>query len=167
MKVITRWYIPQDIPAMQTMESFIFGEHAIPRKRFHAMTTNPSAIGIIAVTKTDRLLGYVIGQLLPTRHKALISRFGVHPCYRRKEVGSQMMEHFLDRLDHIPGLITQTLVKDDNLPCHLFLQSQGFVASIAGLRLNDHGEVDGHHYCFVRQGPDVTPAKPLSTSANI
>jgi ribosomal protein S18 acetylase RimI-like enzyme len=159
MKVITRWYIPQDIAAMHTMESFIFGEYALPFRRFRAMATNQAAVGIIAVSKTDRLLGYVVGQLLPTRHKALISRFGVHPRYRRLTIGTQMMQRFLDRLSPIPGLTAQTLVKDDNSACHLFLKRLGFVASVASKRVNDHGEIDGHHYCFERQTPAQAPAK--------
>ena len=125
MRVHIRWMIRRDMPEVLQAEQSSF-EFAWTEEDFLRCLRQRNCIGMVAECG-EKVVGFMIYEL----HKAKlhILNFAVHPAYRRRGVGSQMVAKLVSKLSSHRRTRITLEVRETNLPAQLFFRSQGFRAT--------------------------------------
>ncbi len=84
-----------------------------------------NCIGMVA-ERYAGVVGFMVYELRPT--SLAILNLGVHPDYRLRGVGSQLVDQLVYQLtSHYRSYIT-VMVRETNLPAQLFFRDRGFLA---------------------------------------
>jgi ribosomal-protein-alanine N-acetyltransferase len=125
LDVHIRWMIRRDIPIVLDIESYNpdpWEESTILR-----CLRDQNCIGMVAELQDETIAGFMIYNL----HAKVIEvlNLAVHPVFHRQGVGSALIEKLTSKLCCERRNKLRYYVRDDNLPAHLFLKSQGFIAT--------------------------------------
>jgi ribosomal-protein-alanine N-acetyltransferase len=74
----------------------------------------------------ERVVGFMIYEL--HRNRLHVLNFAVHPDYRRRGIGAQMMNKLVAKLSPQRRTRIQLEVRETNLPAQLFFKNLGFRA---------------------------------------
>ena len=119
-----RWMIRRDIPEVLNIEvksfefpwqDYEFAEYLHPRNQ----------IGMVVEHK-DKVIGFIIYGLYKTDIGIL--NFAVHPDWRRRGVGKQMLTELITKLSAQGFKKIILEVRETNLPAQLFFRDCGFMA---------------------------------------
>ncbi len=124
VRVHIRWMIRRDMPDVlhSELESF---EFPWTEEDFLRCLRQRNCIGMVA-EQGEKVLGFMVYELY--KQKLHLLNFAVHPEYRRRGVGVQMVCKLVGKLSgHRRTRITLE-VRETNLDAQLFFQSQGFRA---------------------------------------
>jgi len=119
-----RWMIKRDMPEVLAIEQASFDTPWTEEDFLNALRQR-NCIGMVAETN-DSLVGFVIYEL--HKQQLLLLNLAVHPQYRRRGVGRQLVERLISKLSqHRRDKITLE-VRERNLPAQLFFKALGFQA---------------------------------------
>lgn len=99
----------------------------------------------------DQVLGYMIYAL--DKSKMELINFAVHPNYRRKGVGSAMLERLIAKLSYQRRNRIEMRVMETNMPALLFFRSNGFEATRVIRKAYIPTDVDAIAMRYVRKVP--------------
>jgi ribosomal-protein-alanine N-acetyltransferase len=134
VRVHVRWLIRRDMNEVCEME-ILACEDSWGYQNIVKKLRQKNCIGMVAEAG-EKVVGYMLYDI-HFRDVGLL-RLVVHPDWQRRAVGSQMVEKLKSRLSRCRRNRITVEVPDHLLSAHLFLRSQGFVAT----------GVDGDLYCF-------------------
>ncbi len=119
-----RWMIRRDMPEVLAGEQQSF-EFAWAEEDFLRCLRQRNCIGMVA-EQGERVVGFMIYEL--HKIKLHVLNFAVHPSYRRRGVGTQMVAKLISKLSgHRRTRITLE-VRETNLAAQLFFRRQDFKA---------------------------------------
>lgn len=120
-----RWMLARDILALVDMEQRIGGWDA---QRILEVKRQHGVVPMVAESISTRLVhGYALFRIHPRGFEML--RLLVHPDYRRRGVGSQLINRICNKLDPIQKRRLVLDVHERDLAMQLFLRSCGFQAT--------------------------------------
>jgi ribosomal-protein-alanine N-acetyltransferase len=124
MRVHIRWMIRRDMPEVLQAEQSSF-EFAWTEEDFLRCLRQRNCIGMVAECG-EKVVGFMIYEL----HKAKlhILNFAVHPDFRRRGVGSQMVAKLVSKLSSHRRTRITLEVRETNLAAQLFFRAQDFKA---------------------------------------
>lgn len=120
-----RWLIRRDLQAVLDIESASF-EYPWTEEEFINCLRQRDCIGMVAEC-AEQVVGFMIYELQPTSIHVL--SFAVHPEFRRKSVGSALMDKLFSKLAYQRRSRIQLEVRETNLSAQLFLKQLGFRAT--------------------------------------
>ncbi len=135
-KFFMRWMIAADMDWVSQTEWMCFDD-PMTRQEFTDILKRRNCIGLVA-TLNDELAGYMLYELM--KEKYYMITFAVHEDFRRRKVGTRMMDKMLAKFRPSRNRI-EFEVRDDNLRGQLFLKKMGFRAT----------GVTGDYYPMVRE----------------
>jgi ribosomal-protein-alanine N-acetyltransferase len=124
IRVHIRWMIRRDMPEVLDIESRSF-EFAWSEDDFIRCLRQRNCIGMIA-EHDDRVVGFMVYELNKARIQVL--NFAVHPAFRRRGVGTQMIAKLMGKLSSQRRTRLVLEVRETNLPAQLFFRTCGFRA---------------------------------------
>lgn len=152
VRVHIRWMIRRDMPEVLAAETESF-EFAWTEEDFLRCLRQRNCIGMVA-EQGDRVVGYMIYEL--HKSKLHIMNFAVHPRYRRRGIGQQMVAKLISKLSSHRRTSITLEVRETNLAAQLFFKSQTFkgVRVLRGF-YEDSGE-DAYlmRYCLGNEVPE-------------
>lgn len=118
-----RWMIRRDMPEVMEIE----GYDSCPWSEDDVLgfLRGRNCIGMVAEWK-EQVIGFMVYELHKSRLHVV--KLSVHPDWRRKSVGMQLMERLKVKLSKCRRCKITADIRESNLPGHLFLKSQGFSA---------------------------------------
>ncbi len=119
-----RWMVRRDLPAVLEIERQSF-EYAWTEEDFLRCLEQRNCVGTV-VRVDDQIVGYMIYQMHKNRIHLL--NFAVAPQWRRKGVGTQMIQRLKKRLVQQGRQRITLEVRETNLPAQLFFRHCGFRA---------------------------------------
>lgn len=119
-----RWMIRRDMPEVLAIEGNSF-EFPWSEDDFIRCLRQRNCIGMVA-EHDERVAGFMIYELHKTRLHIL--NFAVHPDYRRRGVGAQMVEKLIGKLSYQRRTRILLEIRETNLPAQLFFRALGFKA---------------------------------------
>jgi ribosomal-protein-alanine N-acetyltransferase len=119
-----RWMIRRDMPEVLAIEGNSF-EFPWSEDDFIRCLRQRNCIGMVA-EHDERVAGFMIYELHKTRLQIL--NFAVHPEYRRRGVGAQMVEKLVGKLSYQRRTRILLEIRETNLPAQLFFRTLGFRA---------------------------------------
>ncbi len=132
-----RWMIRRDYPEVLGIDR---AGHppAWSEENLACVLRERNCIGMVA-ERYAGVVGFMVYELRPT--SLAILKLGVHPDYRLRGVGSQMIDQLVHKLTtHYRTHIT-VLVRETNLPAQLFFRDRGFLAMrVLRSHFKDSGE---------------------------
>lgn len=137
----------RDLPAVLEIERRSF-EFPWDEAFFMRVTRHDEVFSLVAVVgDSDRVVGFMIYQ--PNRDCLCVLNLAVHPEFRHRGIGRQMIENFAGELIREQYRRIFLEVRETNLPAQLFFRSAGFraVAVVPGF-YEDSGE---DAYLFLRR----------------
>lgn len=124
LPVRIRWMIKRDMPEVLAIEQASFDTPWTEEDFLNALRQR-NCIGMVAEAQ-ENLVGFIVYELYKTQVAVL--NLAVHPDYRRRGVGRQMVERLISKLtQHRRDKITLE-VRERNLPAQLFFKALGFQA---------------------------------------
>jgi ribosomal-protein-alanine N-acetyltransferase len=124
LAVQIRWMIKRDMPEVLAIEQASFDIPWTEEDFLNALRQR-NCIGMVAESN-DCLVGFVIYEL--QKHQFMLLNLAVHPQYRRRGVGRQLVERLISKLSqHRRDKITLE-VRERNLTAQLFFKALGFQA---------------------------------------
>ncbi len=141
-----RWMIRRDLTAVIGIDAAQFAD-PLSEQDFIDLLRVSSNIGMVIEYGGD-VVGYVLYELHATRLNIL--RLAICPLFMRMSMGTLVIERLKAKLtnSHRRKWL-ECLVPDDNLPAHLFLRANGFVA-VSTVRK------EGQDYYHFRYRVDLT-----------
>jgi ribosomal-protein-alanine N-acetyltransferase len=145
--------IRRDMPDVLQIEEESF-EYAWTEEDFLRCLRQRNCIGMCA-DSNDKMCAFMIYELFKTRIQIL--NFAVHPAYRRRGIGQQMVSRLYSKLsNHRRNRIT-LVVRESNLTAQLFFRSLSFSATkVLRKYYQDSGE--DAYYMQHRLTPDMDDA---------
>lgn len=124
LAVQIRWMIRRDMPEVVWIEHM---SHEFPwcEDDFVRCLRQRNCIGMVAESE-ERILGFLVYELLDD--KLHILNMAVHPAYRRRGVGRQLVNRIIAKLSHHRRNRITLGVRETNLGAQLFFRSCGFRA---------------------------------------
>src|SRR6266404_1449436 len=124
VRVHIRWMIRRDMPEVlhTEQESFAF---AWSEEDFLRCLRQRNCIGMVA-EHGEKVVGFMIYEL--HKNKLHIMNFAVHPGWRRRGVGAQMVGKLISKLSSHRRTRITLEVRETNLAAQLFFSRQGFRA---------------------------------------
>ena len=119
-----RWMIRRDMPEVLAIEEASF-EFPWSEEDFVRCLRQRNCIGMVA-EHSDRVVGFMIYEL--HRNRLHILNFSVHPHFRRKQVGKQMVAKLVSKLSEQRRTRILLEVRERNLAAQLFFKELGFRA---------------------------------------
>ena len=113
------------MPAVMEIESGSF-EFPWTEDEFIHCLRQRDCIGMVA-EYAERVVGFMIYELQPSSIHVL--SFAVHPDFRRKSVGSALIQKLVSKLAYQRRNRIQLEVRETNLSAQLFLKNLGFRAT--------------------------------------
>ena len=120
-----RWLIRRDMPSVLEIESASF-EFPWTEDEFINSLRQRDCIGMVA-EYAERVVGFMIYELQPTSIHVL--SFEVDPEFRRKSVGTSLIQKLISKLAYQRRNRIQLEVRETNLSAQLFLKHLGFRAT--------------------------------------
>lgn len=119
-----RWAIRQDMGEVLEIENESF-EFPWSEEDFIRYLRQSNSIGMVC-EYDERIVGFMLYEL----HKKWLHplNFAVHPAFRRRDVGTQMVEKLITKLSKQRRNRIQLAIRETNLRGQLFFRSQGFRA---------------------------------------
>ena len=119
-----RWMIRRDMGEVLQIETRSF-EFPWSEEDFIHCLRQRNCIGMIAECN-ERVVGYMIYELHKSRLHVI--NFSVHPLYRRRGIGAQMIGKLVNKLSHErrPRILLE--IRETNYPAIKFFQRNGFLA---------------------------------------
>lgn len=119
-----RWMIRRDMPEVLQIETRSF-EFPWSEEDFIHCLRQRNCIGMVAECN-ERVVGYMIYELHKSRLHVI--NFAVHPQFRRRGIGVQMIGKLVNKLSHErrPRILLE--VRETNYPAIKFFQRNGFLA---------------------------------------
>lgn len=125
MNYHTRWLIRHDMPTVLEIERLSF-DNPWDEADFVRCLRQRTMIGMVAEHE-ERVVGFMIYEL--HRRTLVLIDLAVHPDFRRRGVGRQLIGRLLSKLSHQRRNRLSVIVSDHNLPAHLFFRAIGMRAS--------------------------------------
>lgn len=119
-----RWMIRLDMDAVLQIEQSSF-EFNWTEEDFLQYLRQSHCIGMVA-EHNETVVGFMVYALHRKRIEVL--NFAVHPDFRRRDVGRQMVEKLIGKLSDQRRTRLQVAVRETNLSAQLFFQQQDFRA---------------------------------------
>ena len=119
-----RWMIRRDMVEVLQIENRSF-EFSWSEEDFIRCLRQRNCIGMIA-EHSERVVGFMIYEL--HRNRLHVLNFAVHPDYRRRAVGSQLLKKLVTKLSPQRRSRIMLEVRDTNLEAQLFFRDLGFRA---------------------------------------
>ena len=119
-----RWMIRRDMAEVLQIEDRSF-EFSWSEEDFIRCLRQRNCIGMIA-EHSERVVGFMIYEL--HRNRLHVLNFAVHPDFRRRQVGSQMMRKLVSKLSPQRRSRIMLEVRETNLDAQLFFRDLGFRA---------------------------------------
>jgi ribosomal-protein-alanine N-acetyltransferase len=116
--------IRRDMPEVLEIENQSF-EFPWSEEDFVRCLRQRNCIGMVAEFE-ERVVGFMIYELHKTRLHIL--NFAVHPEYRRRGVGTSMVQKLISKLSHQRRNRILLEVRETNLSAQLFFREEGFRA---------------------------------------
>src|SRR5262249_14694691 len=136
-----RWLISRDLPeVLQTdLESF---ENSWTEEEFRHARRQPNCISMVA-----EVGGAVAGYLIYERHKRklVLTRIAVHPSFRRRGVGTQMLAKLVRKLSAHQRTRVSIDVPERLDGAHLWLRACGWEAVMVN---HEQGEDDTYRFVY-------------------
>ncbi len=144
-RVHIRWCIRRDLPEVIDIE-FSSYEEAWSEEDFLKHLRERNCIAMVAETEFHGDEGKIVGFMLYLleKDKLPILRFAVLPRYRRKGIGTQMLDKLKNKLSSHRRTRITIDVPDNELRAHLFLKNNEFQGSI----LSD----EEYHFVYRHKG---------------
>lgn len=120
-----RWLIHRDRQDVVAIESFSFA-NPWSDDDFSLALRQSKCIGLVAEHKDD-VIGFVIYEL--EKHALRIINLAVSPAYRKRGVGSALVQRLIDKLSIQKRKFVEINVRESDLRVQKFLQSKGFWAT--------------------------------------
>ena len=120
-----RWLIRRDMDAVLEIESASF-EFPWTEDEFINCLRQRDCIGMVA-EYAEQVVGFMVYELQPTSIHVL--SFAVHPEFRRKSVGTTLVQKLISKLAYQRRNRIQLEVRETNLAAQLFLKHLGFRAT--------------------------------------
>lgn len=117
-----RWMVRRNLDAILAIENESFGFNAWSEDEFIRCLRDRNNIGMV-LEVLDRVDGFMIYELGKGFLRVL--NFAVHPNARRHGVGKMMIDKLKGKLSASRPKL-RCLVREANLPMHLFLKATGF-----------------------------------------
>jgi [ribosomal protein S18]-alanine N-acetyltransferase len=124
LKVQIRWMLRCDMPAVLDIERTSF-EFPWNEEHFREYLRQRNCIGMVAEHE-QKIVGFMIYELHKSQVRIL--NFAVAKEFRRRGVGSQMVQPLVDKLSQQRREEIDLVVSEENLGAQLFFQSQDFWA---------------------------------------
>ncbi len=124
LRVHIRWMIRRDMAEVLQIDQESFA-YPWSEEDFLRCLRQRNCIGMVA-EQGEKVVGFMIYELHKT--KLHILNFAVHPLYRRRGVGAQMVAKLISKLSSHRRTRITLEVRETNLPGQLFFKTQGFVA---------------------------------------
>ena len=121
-RIHIRWMIRRDMPEVLGAETESF-EFSWTEEDFLRCLRQRNCIGMVA-EQGERVVGYMIYEL--HKCKLHIMNFGVHPRWRRRGIGKQMVSKLISKLSSHRRTSISLEVRETNLEAQLFFKTQGF-----------------------------------------
>lgn len=125
-----RWMIRRDMPEVLEIEQFCF-DSPWTEDDFLRCLRQRNCICMIAEYGDDQLgvgaLGFMVYELHKSRLELL--KLAVHPSVWRRGIGTAILDKLKSKTSHDRRRSLSVVARESNLPCHLFLRSQGFRAT--------------------------------------
>ncbi len=119
-----RWMIRRDMAEVLQIEDRSF-EFSWSEEDFIRCLRQRNCIGMIA-EHSERVVGFMIYEL--HRNRLHVLNFAVHPDFRRRQVGSQMIRKLVSKLSPQRRSRIMLEVRETNLDAQLFFRNLGFRA---------------------------------------
>ena len=154
VKVHIRWMIRRDMTEVLRTEHESF-DFAWTEEDFLKCLRQRNCIGMVAELD-ERVVGFMIYEL--HKNKLHVLNFAVHPDFRRKGVGTQMVAKLVGKLSSHRRTRIPLAVRETNLPAQIFFKSVSFCATkvmrkyyedsgedayLMNFRLDDPAELEG------------------------
>jgi len=146
LQVHTRWMIRHDMPEVLDIENGSFEFPWLEEDFIHCLRQR-NCSGMVAEHE-DRVVGFMIYELHKTRIHVL--NFAVAPDYRRRGVGSQMVDKLAEKLSPQRRSRITLEVRETNLPGQLFFRRCGFRAVSVLQNFYEDYETTEDAYTMVR-----------------
>lgn len=124
LSVKLRWMIRRDMSEVLAIEQASF-EFAWTEENFLSLVCQRNCIAMVAEFD-NQVIGFMFYELY--KNHLHISNFAVHPNFRRKGVGSKMVEKLIEKLFQQRRQEITLEVRETNLCAQIFFQSQEFRA---------------------------------------
>ncbi len=119
-----RWMIRRDMSEVLRIESESF-EFSWSEDDFIRCLRQRNCIGMVA-EHNERVVGFMIYEL--HRNRLHVLNFAVHPDFRRRGIGAQMLNKLVAKLSPQRRTRIQLEVRETNLAAQLFFREMGFRA---------------------------------------
>lgn len=147
-----RWMIRRDLPEVMHIENSSF-EFPWSEDDLLECLRKCDCISIV-IEDNETIAGFLVYEL--HKSKLVVINFAVHPAYRRKGIGSQMVRYLTDKL--IPPRRRRILleIRETNLAAQLFFRACGFRAVNVLRNQYDDTNEDAYLFSFTRKGQHAT-----------
>lgn len=119
-----RWMIRRDMPEVLEIENHSF-EFSWSEEDFIRCLRQRNCIGMVAEFD-EKVVGFMIYEL--HKNRLHILNFAVHPDFRRRSVGQQMIDKLIGKLSVQRRNRILLEVRETNLSAQLFFRAAGFRA---------------------------------------
>ena len=124
LRVHIRWMIRRDMPEVLHIEQESY-DYPWCEEDFLRCLRQRNCIGMVAELG-EKVVGFMIYEL--HKSKLHILNFAVHPEYRRRQIGTQMVDKLLSKLSSHRRTRITLEVRETNLNSQLFFRDAGFRA---------------------------------------
>lgn len=143
-RVHVRWLIRRDLPSVLDIEKDSFPYPWDEREFLYQVRQRHVVMLVAEHVRTEKILGYMVYNL---RQDSIdLINFAVHPGYRRRSIGAQMVAKLISKLSSKRRNHVTLCVSEKNDPAHHFFKSQGFRAT--GVFRNFFGDQREDAYQF-------------------
>lgn len=125
IEILIRWMIRRDMNEVLTIESQSF-EFPWCEDDFIRCLRQRNCVGMVA-EHNEQVVGFMIYEL--HKSKLHILNFAVSNGWKRKSIGSQMVQKLIEKLSQKGRKQIMLEVRETNLIAQLFFKSQGFRAT--------------------------------------
>ena len=140
-----RWLIRRDMGEVLQIERTSF-EFPWTEDEFLCCLRQRNCIGVVAEIGCQQIIGFMLYELQCRTLRIL--KIAVDAEYRRRGVGSRMVEPLVDKLSHERRSEIEVGVRETNLPAQLFFAEFGFRAvAVQRSHYDDTGE-DAYHMLY-------------------
>ncbi len=124
IRVHIDWMIRRHMQEVFTIEDLCF-EFPWSKDDFIRCLRQRNCYGMVAEHE-ERVVGFMVYEL--TRKTIHVVNFAVHPEFRRRGVGSQMVAKLISKLSELRRTRVKLEVRETNLPAQLLFRYNGFRA---------------------------------------
>ena len=158
-----RWMIRRDMPEVLAIEAGSF-EFPWLEEDFIRCLRQRNCIGMVA-EHDDRIVGFMIYELNKSRIQVL--NFATAPVYRRRGVGTQMIQKLIGKLSSQRRTQVSLEVRETNLAAQLFFRDNGFRAISVLRNYYDDTPEDAYLMQYRYQPEEPTIYQPFNRIARL